>query len=116
MEMFFFSFRASLLYISAELDAQFSQLCHELLCIAVVGNIAELTVLVIRLRVVNFVISFVGELVGTAVSLSIKSTHHTDAAYTVLGVHVISLIAERGEIHTGRIAFAIDKTQNWLAK
>ena len=87
---------------------------HQFLSVAVIGDVAVLAVLVERLGVVEFVVRFVGKLIGAAVCFGVECGHHANATNLVLGVHVVTLIAKRSEIHTGRSTHAIDKGKNRL--
>ena len=61
-------------------------------------------------------ISFIGKLVFATIGLRIEGCHHTDTSDFVLRVHVVTLIAERSEIHTCRCTHAVDECDDWLTQ
>ena len=108
--------RESSLHVRAELHAEVCQFLDQELVVAIVCDVAEGTVLVERLRVVDFVVRLVVVLVVRAILLRVESRHHADAAQLVLRVHEIHLVTERGEIHSGGSTHAVDEGKDGLVQ
>ena len=105
------SSRERLLDVSAKLYARLFQIIHQLLIIlAVLGNVTIPLVFVVRLRIVQLMVSLIGVLIGGAILFSIESGHHTDGAKHILGVHVVHFITYAGQVHSSRGTEAIHES------
>ncbi len=113
--MFIICVGASCLYVGAELYAQGCKFADKLGGLAVVGDVAECFVLVERLGVVQFMVRLVGVLVGAAVRLGVECRHNADATHLVLGVHIVTLVAQGGKVHSGTGAHAVDEGDDLLS-